>query len=569
MAGFGSLAPDDWRDAEASQALALQQADEAEAASKNRSWGDTARDILKAPARMFGALASAPASAEADQAAMMPETFANPLVTNLLGGAGAAVKSGATLPGDVAAGRVPMVGPDGHTSPELIHRAFDTASMAGGGSVAGALSEDAAKAGAPAAIAARPQLDWTPGGGSKTAEIGKTSIDYGISRDGKTGEVIMVKTPKADRGQGSARAAMEQMTGEADQRGTTLFLNSDPMDKGVSKPRLDAFYKSLGFVKNMGRNKDFSSRAEFVRPAKLLEDSASSGAPVAAAAEFDQHAPLDWIKAYHGSPHDFDQFDLSKIGTGEGAQAYGHGLYFAENPEVAEGYKKSISRNPEHLTAIAKFHGLTGDAAEMLSQQFASNFGGKHFNDWLDDIKGAADDPLLSQRVRSAAKEISEKSVEASDAYAKMKSAGHMYEVGIGAHPDHFLDWDKPLSEQHPVAREVLEKLIGKPPGTSRYLDDTLLAAPTKSGGQEYKAHVGRIYNEMSRGNSADFSRTLKESGVPGIKYLDGGSRASGDGTRNYVVFNHDLVKIARKYVAPGAVGVGGFGSLASSSDQE
>ena len=27
--------------------------------------------------------------------------------------------------------------------------------------------------------------------------------------------------------------------------------------------------------------------------------------------------------AYHGSPHDFDKFDMSKIGTGEGAQAYG------------------------------------------------------------------------------------------------------------------------------------------------------------------------------------------------------------------------------------------------------
>lgn len=45
------------------------------------------------------------------------------------------------------------------------------------------------------------------------------------------------------------------------------------------------------------------------------------------------------IKAYHGSPHDFDRFDLSKIGTGEGAQAYGHGLYFAENENVAQTYK--------------------------------------------------------------------------------------------------------------------------------------------------------------------------------------------------------------------------------------
>ena len=39
------------------------------------------------------------------------------------------------------------------------------------------------------------------------------------------------------------------------------------------------------------------------------------------------------IKAYHGSPYDFERFDMSKIGTGEGAQAYGHGLYFAENHE--------------------------------------------------------------------------------------------------------------------------------------------------------------------------------------------------------------------------------------------
>ena len=43
---------------------------------------------------------------------------------------------------------------------------------------------------------------------------------------------------------------------------------------------------------------------------------------------------------YHGSPHKFDKFDSSKIGTGEGAQAYGHGLYLAESPGVAESYAK-------------------------------------------------------------------------------------------------------------------------------------------------------------------------------------------------------------------------------------
>jgi hypothetical protein len=50
--------------------------------------------------------------------------------------------------------------------------------------------------------------------------------------------------------------------------------------------------------------------------------------------------PLD---VYHGSPYKFDRFDASKIGTGEGAQTYGHGLYFAENPDVARQYQKTLS----------------------------------------------------------------------------------------------------------------------------------------------------------------------------------------------------------------------------------
>ena len=52
---------------------------------------------------------------------------------------------------------------------------------------------------------------------------------------------------------------------------------------------------------------------------------------------------LQGFKAYHGSPHKFDAFDLSKIGTGEGAQAFGHGLYFAENENVARGYRDALS----------------------------------------------------------------------------------------------------------------------------------------------------------------------------------------------------------------------------------
>ena len=51
------------------------------------------------------------------------------------------------------------------------------------------------------------------------------------------------------------------------------------------------------------------------------------------------------IKASHGSPHAFTKFLMSKLGTGEGAQAYGHGLYFGEgfDSPVAKEYQNKLA----------------------------------------------------------------------------------------------------------------------------------------------------------------------------------------------------------------------------------
>jgi hypothetical protein len=57
---------------------------------------------------------------------------------------------------------------------------------------------------------------------------------------------------------------------------------------------------------------------------------------------------------WHGSPHKFDKFDSSKIGTGEGAQAYGHGLYFAEAPDVAKSYIPANSQAQETIASMLK-----------------------------------------------------------------------------------------------------------------------------------------------------------------------------------------------------------------------
>lgn len=46
--------------------------------------------------------------------------------------------------------------------------------------------------------------------------------------------------------------------------------------------------------------------------------------------------------AFHGTPHNFDQFTLDHIGSGEGAQAHGWGLYFAQDKDVSINYKNRL-----------------------------------------------------------------------------------------------------------------------------------------------------------------------------------------------------------------------------------
>ena len=54
---------------------------------------------------------------------------------------------------------------------------------------------------------------------------------------------------------------------------------------------------------------------------------------------------------WHGSPHSFDKFSLNYIGTGEGAQAYGYGLYFTEKEGIARAYANIYrSKGVEYLS---------------------------------------------------------------------------------------------------------------------------------------------------------------------------------------------------------------------------
>lgn len=262
---------------------------------------------------------------------------------------------------------------------------------------------------------------------------------------------------------------------------------------------------------------------------------------------------------WHGSPHKFDKFDSSKIGTGEGAQAYGHGLYLAEAPEVAGSYAQSVKANSGELVKRGAAHGLPEDVASNLAAALQS---GKKFDPVLDAARKMLDDPLASASQRAAAQRLIDNEMAAYNAWSEWSKPGNLYKVDL---PDEaiarMLDWDKPLSKQAPEVQRAFDPLVAPiraemaKPANPGWGD---LAAPYKyePTGQEL---LGLLRNRNSwtatdflgNGLGHNVSQFLREKGIPGIRYLDGGSRAAGQGTSNYVVFDDSLLTILERNGIP------------------
>lgn len=256
------------------------------------------------------------------------------------------------------------------------------------------------------------------------------------------------------------------------------------------------------------------------------------------------------IRAYHGSPHDFDQFSLDKIGTGEGAQAYGHGLYFAENEGVAKSYRDQLAGDVSTIGDLAV--NTTRRPDEAVSAWMSKS------KDLPDEIRRAVAEKLNN---RLGAREIlDDLSVDFygqyNDDVAKIlkSSPGHMYEVNINADPKNFLDWDKPLSEQPKKVQEFAQARAQELFG--REFDPRLDGQAIARFASPQHGVDGTEWLDLPGGVGEAAARKLRAAGIPGIRYFDQGSRAAGEGSRNYVVFDDKLVSIVRKYGIAGAAAV-------------
>jgi hypothetical protein len=278
------------------------------------------------------------------------------------------------------------------------------------------------------------------------------------------------------------------------------------------------------------------------------------------------------IRAYHGSPHDFDKFDMSKIGTGEGAQAYGHGLYFADKEDTAKTYRdmfSDIDDLPLQLDGVD----IDEWANDAIRKKFAKEYKGLSRADaemmdfvlgTLSSVRTPNDIAAALDSVGPAARRLFDKRLKGR-VFQKPPVKGRMYEVNINADPDEFFDLDKRLSDYPEDVRARLgvkiDPIVNQIKNRMAELE-AFRPFPGGAKGREmadefmYLGDRLETLDPRARHFALGREEILKKAGFRGNAYLDQGSRAAGEGSRNYVVFDDKLISLIRKYGFAGA-GIG------------
>ena len=269
--------------------------------------------------------------------------------------------------------------------------------------------------------------------------------------------------------------------------------------------------------------------------------------------------------AFHGSPHRFDKFTLDHIGSGEGAQAYGWGLYFAESRGVAEFYRKQLTQQvPSQRVTVdgaslddaIKSAGLSGltraKVASALDATLDVDKAIENLNYQEQQSKSITDaGRAMFASARTFVESLRGKVLERSD-----RPTGQLYKVELTPTDDEYLLWDKPLSEQSEKVNGAIRQMLKD----QRYLRPNdngprQLTAAWKAWINEHggvsegdRGHTFYSGLETLLGSARAASLALNAAGIRGIKYLDGGSRRSGEGNYNYVIFDEAAVQIAETF---------------------
>ena len=300
-------------------------------------------------------------------------------------------------------------------------------------------------------------------------------------------------------------------------------------------------------------------------------------------------------KVYHGSGADFDEFDHSHIGEGEGAQAFGWGTYLTEVKGIGEGYARKMGTS--HKGKILK---MALDSAIDIERQWKNILANKKKE--LSKSKKKAEDKrqeyeslkAQAEQIRSEYGETSkeyrrfsarsnlaerlwrgeEESVKRKESYIDIykqrleeskqavreaqaeydkETEGHksvLYTVEV---PDdngkNFLHWESqtPSETVEKIRNYVREHCSEE---VAEEFDKQIAYGTDNPDLAEYGQNGENVYKavEYALGSDKKASLVLSELGMQGISYQADfmrGGRA--DGARNYVIFKEEDAKITDK----------------------
>ncbi|WP_302795036.1 hypothetical protein [Cloacibacillus evryensis] len=276
--------------------------------------------------------------------------------------------------------------------------------------------------------------------------------------------------------------------------------------------------------------------------------------------------------AWHGSPHRFEKFSLDHISSGEGAQAYGWGLYFAGNKEVSEWYRKRLAPggdDPAKTGQLFKVDLPNEDggnyllwdrpvSAEQMKKVLKTleernvaipddvtlngrSFAGRDYGEMIDELGEAGSAVFVRVNASVYYGETLERAIY-------LARSTYERDMALAGDLDGRSEYDaEMLSEQATAAREKLAWLEENKDkfSTGAYPLDGLVKLWGRRGQTLYE-HLSDEFD-----SDKEASLLLRDAGIVGIKYLDGSSRSAGEGSYNYVIFDDRDVEIEETFYQP------------------
>ena len=334
--------------------------------------------------------------------------------------------------------------------------------------------------------------------------------------------------------------------------GDLIYINKERLSNPKNQPPwLGGIKLSRSFINNIPNEKDLD---------KLRK----------------QHNYQYYQSAWHGSPHDFDTFDLGAIGTGEGNQAHGWGLYFAKDKKVSDLYRRELSLIHD-VDKGTLFKVDVPDTKTMIDEQQSLNILSKETKQSLNAAINAlpeqekevfineyTNSPLFNHYAKKEIDELGSKFNQLDTEYnlLKDKYLDKYIEGELNTITQRTINR---LAEKYNIDLKALKENPSSIKDVKNQLDTMWFNAFTEYG------MASKKYREIYWGKyKEDFSTLLNDSGINGrdfylalSKALGGAKKASEhlneygvkgityvgeqDG-RCYVVFDDKAIKVIEKY---------------------